>query len=135
MPQLDLVAEEPPDAVFHPRQQVVELHDLGMEHLPAAEGQELAGECGAPLAHLLDLPQVLAGSVVAGETGERQLGLAGDGGEQVVEHVGDAAREPAHGVHALRDGGQILAAAQQPAGLRQAGSVLGLLGAQVSPPP
>ena len=79
-----------------------------MEHLAAAEGEELARQGGAALADLLDLPQVLAGRLVAGEPGERQLGLAGDGGEQVVEHVGDAARQPAHRVHALRLGGDLL---------------------------
>ncbi len=79
--QLDLIAEEPPDAVLHPRQQVVELHDFRVQNLPSAEGQELAGEGGAPLAHLLDLPQVLAGRVVPRQAGERQLRLAGDGRE------------------------------------------------------
>ena len=68
-PELDLVAEEAADALLHPGQQVVELQDLGVEHLAAAEGEELAGEGGAPLADLLDLPQVLAGRLVAGQPG------------------------------------------------------------------
>ncbi len=61
--QLDVVAEETVHALFHAGEQVVELQHAVVQHLPAAEGEELAGERRSPLADLLDLRRCLrAGS-------------------------------------------------------------------------
>ena len=48
-----------------------------------------------------DLLHVLPHRVALPQIGEGQVGVPGDGGEQVVEVVSDAARQPAHRLHLL----------------------------------
>ena len=63
-PQLDMVPQDAPQLVVQIGQHGVELQQLRLQHLPAAEGQELAGEGRAPLADPFDLPQVFARRIV-----------------------------------------------------------------------
>ena len=116
-PQLDVVPQDAPQLVVQVGQQRVELQQLRLQHLPAAERQELAGEGRSPLADPLDLPQVLARRIVRRQPEQGELGLAGDGGEEIVEHMGNSSRQPPHGFHALRLGRHLLALAHQPAHL------------------
>ena len=82
------------------RTMVVEVEPLRLQDLAAAEGEELAGQLGRPLAGALDLLDLAPFGIVRVEAGEEQLAVAGDDGDQVVEVVGDAAGELAHRLHA-----------------------------------
>ena len=75
----------------HPR-----LHDL-----LAAEGQELARERHRALRRLLDQLDVAVHRLAGLEPAQQHVRPAGDHGEQVVEVVGDPAREPADRLHLL----------------------------------
>jgi len=80
---------------------VVEVEDLQLEHLLAAEGEQLAGQGFGAGAGLDDQLQAAAGLGIGGG-GEQQAAVAVDDGEQVVEVVGDAAGEQADAFHLLR---------------------------------
>ena len=74
---------------------------FALEHLLAAEGEELAREGGGAVGRLLDHLDAAAHRVVGLEPAEDQVGAAGDDREQVVEVVRDAARQAAHRLHLL----------------------------------
>ncbi len=101
-PQLDAVSQHVPQLVLQVGEQGIELHQLGLQHLAAAEGQELAGQGRAPLPRPLDLAHVLARRFFRTEADERQLDFARNRGQQVVEDMGDATRQPPHRLHALK---------------------------------
>src|SRR4029079_17494761 len=42
--ELDVLACKAPEHPLHPEQDLIEVQDLGLEHLPAAEGKELTSE-------------------------------------------------------------------------------------------
>ena len=92
--ELDLLADEASQHRFDPRDDLVHLHDLRLEDLPPAEGQELLGQAGGPLGGVANAHDILA-DVRAGRLVERQVGEADDGRQDVVEVVGDAAGQPA----------------------------------------
>src|SRR5216117_2992357 len=75
---------------------------LGSEHLPAAEREQLPRELRGPKPRVPDFLGILAARVAGGRVVQQQLGRAQDGREQVVEVVGDAARELHYGFHLLR---------------------------------
>ena len=80
-----------------------EIDDPALEHLLAAEGEQLLGQprralrrpCGSPTRRD-------ASARPAGSSFDQELAEAEDHGQQVVEVVGDAAGQPADGLHALR---------------------------------
>src|SRR2546426_1016071 len=60
------------------------------------------GPCGGPKPRVPDFLGILAPRVARRGVVQQQLRRAQDGGEQVVEVVGDAARQLPHGFHLLR---------------------------------
>ena len=112
--QLDVLAEGPAQHFLHRGDDGVEVEDLGPHHLPAGEGEQLAGEAGRPFAGPADLPEVVAGRLAA--PGPVRFGRGGEflGGEgRVVEDH----REEV--VEVVRDPAGQLAQALQALGLRQ----------------
>ncbi len=85
-----------------------EVHDLALDGLAAAEGQELPGQAGALLRRLLHLRDVPLPVRVEPGILQQQLGQAADHGEGVVEVVGDAAGELADGLELLRPAQPVL---------------------------
>ena len=73
-----------------------------LEHLPAAEREELLGERGRALGGLEHLLDVLPQRLVGAQRSQHELPVARDRRKQVVEVVRDAARKPADGLHLLR---------------------------------
>ncbi len=98
----DVLADEPPQHAVHFSHDDVEVQDLGLEHLAAAVGEQLAGEPGRPLRRLADLFHIAAHRVPGRQVAQQQLRVAEDRREQVVEVVRDAAGELAHRLHFLR---------------------------------
>ena len=74
------------------RDERVQVHDLRLHHLLAAEGEELAHEARGPLGGPHDVLHLPQARVVRLEAPAQQLAVAHDDHEQVVEVVGDAAR-------------------------------------------
>jgi hypothetical protein len=68
----------------------------------AAKGEDLVDDGLGALAGQPHLPHLPPGPTVLGEAGQRHLGIAEDGAEDVVEVVGDAAGKRADGLQPLR---------------------------------
>ena len=87
---------------LHLRHDAVDVQNLGTHRLPAAEGEELTRERGRPLAGLANVPYLCAHGRVQLRLGQKQVAVAQDGGEDVVEVVRHAAGQTADGVDLLR---------------------------------
>jgi hypothetical protein len=99
--QVDLAAQRRADQRTGVTCGGAEVGDAGREHTAPAERQQVVREVRATSCRLQDDAQrLLCGG--RGPLLQRQLGVAGDGGEEVVEVVRDAAGELAHGLQALR---------------------------------
>ena len=77
------------------------VHDLRHEHLPAAEGEQLAGQRRAPVGGADDLFEVGPTWIVGREVVRHEVGVAADREDEVVEVVRDAARELSDRFHLL----------------------------------
>jgi hypothetical protein len=98
--QVDRVAD---GAVQHARQAVhhlVEAQRRGLHHLAAPEREQLPRQRGGPLGRALDLGHVLLHPRVGGAVLD-EAGVAQDRRQQVVEVMGDAARQLADALQAL----------------------------------
>ena len=100
--QFDAFADQPAEHLAHPDDQCVEIDRRRMEHLFAAERQQLPGQGGRALARLDHFDHVGAARIVRGERVDDEVREAEDRGQQIVEVVGDAAGELADGLHFLR---------------------------------
>ena len=100
--EVDVLAEDPPEHLLDPGGDLVQVQRHGLQHLLAAEGQELPGQRRRALAGLLHLQQIVLERVALAHAVQREPGVAQDHGEQVVEVVRHAAREAADGLHLLR---------------------------------
>src|SRR5205807_4412503 len=99
--QCDVLSDQTMEHLVDLYDLVVEAEHDRLEHLLAAERQELSGERGSPMGGFADLLEVLSGGAVLGELLGDELGIAEDGREDVVEVVGHAARQPPYGLHFL----------------------------------
>src|SRR2546422_92046 len=84
-----------------PRSTLFPYTTLFRSHLLPAERQELARQVRRPDRRLLDLLRLRVLRVVGTERPAQEIHGAEDGGEQVIEVVGDAAGQAAHGLHFL----------------------------------
>ena len=100
--QGDMLTDQPPQHAVHIRHHDVEIEDLRLQHLSPAVREQLPRERRRALGCLADLLDILALRVAGGQVAQQQLCVAENGGQQVVEVVGDAARQLAHGFHLLR---------------------------------
>src|SRR5215831_10195204 len=100
--EIDGLADQALEHGLHARDDVVEIEDLGRQHLLAAEGEELAGESGCLIRRVPDALGVLAQGMPGRKAAEDEITVAAHDHEQVVEVVCDTARELAHRVHLLR---------------------------------
>ena len=100
--QLDVLADQPAEHLLHPGDALVQVQHLRLEHLLAAEREELPRQVRRALRRRPDLLDVGAKGLVGLEVAADQLRVAQDDGQQVVEVVRDAAGEPADGLHLLR---------------------------------
>ena len=100
--ELDIVAQEPREQPLEPGDDVAEIQDLRLEHLMAAEGEQLARERSGTIGGAHDLQCVRAPRIVVVEAGDEELAVTADRGQQIVEVVGDAAGEPSNRLELLR---------------------------------
>lgn len=90
------------EGILHLEEDVVEVGDLGVQHLFAAEGQELVGQSVGPLGRVADLLKLIPRQAPFGVLGQQQVAVALDDRQLIVEIVGDPAGQPADGLHLLR---------------------------------
>ena len=101
---LDLhpVAQRPAKDVVRAADQAAEIDDLRRERLPSSESQQLRGEFRAARDGGDRRLQALVGARIAGDVAAKQLQIAADDLQDVVEVVRDAAGELADRLHLLR---------------------------------
>ena len=100
--QRDVFADQAAQQLLDLPHERVEIDDLRLQHLPAAEGEQLAGERRGALARRLNLLEVRAQPIALRDLVEHQRAVAEDGGQQIVEIVRDAAGELPDRLHLLR---------------------------------
>ena len=97
----DVLADQAVEHPAHVRDALVEHDDLRRQDLAPAEREQLAGERRGAIGRIEDLLDVGA-QRRADQLFQQQLGIAANRRQQVVEVVGDAAREPPDRFHLLR---------------------------------
>src|SRR5216684_9227718 len=80
----------------------VQIQHFRLQHLLAAEGQELPGQVSSAVGGLLDLHRLAVERISGFELFQHDFAIAEDDTKQVVEVVSYAASEPPHGLHLLR---------------------------------
>ena len=98
----DVFADDAPQHRLDLSERDVQVDDLGLQHLAAAERQHLLGEVGGTHGGAGDLFGIGAPLVFRIERVQHDLGVADDRGQQVVEVVRDAAGQAADRFHLLR---------------------------------
>ena len=99
--QLDVLTDQPLQHRLELADQLVQIDHPRLDDLLAAERQKLLGERRRVLARPANLLDMGPDGVLIGQLVENQLAVAVDGGEQVVEVVGNTACQPADGLHLL----------------------------------
>ena len=100
--QLHILADHPPQHFLEVFDQIVGVQHHGLEHLLAAEREQLPGEPGGPLRGFPHFGNVRLQRAVGREILAHEIGVPEDRGQHVVEVVRDAARQAADGLHLLR---------------------------------
>ena len=100
--ELDVLADQPSQHLVRVAHDLVQVDDARLEHLLAAEGEELPRQVGRAMRGLVDLGQLHPRRVLRLQPSGGELRVAQDGRQQVVEVVGDAAGQPSHRFHLLR---------------------------------
>ena len=98
----DVFANEPTQQLADTGDQLVQIDPCGPQHLLAAECEQLSGQARGALGRFDDFVHIAPAPVFRREAVCGELGVAEDGGQKIVEIVGDAAGEVADGVHFLR---------------------------------
>ena len=98
---LDVLADQPSEHRHDVADHHVKVDHHRLEHLPAAESQELPRQGGRAVRGGLDEPEVVSPRVAGRQVGQGELAPPDDHGQQVIEVVRDAARQPAQGFHLL----------------------------------
>ena len=100
--QRDLFADQPAQQHVEIGQHLAEIEHLRPHRLLAREGQQMPHQARRPVGILLDLHDVLERRVGRLVGIEQEIGRHHDGGQHIVEIVGDAAGELADQLHFLR---------------------------------
>ena len=99
--ELDVLAGETAEHRLDPGDDEVNVDEPGLEDLLAAEGEKLPRQGSGALARLADVGQRAAPRVVRFRFEKQEVGVSGDDRQEVVEVVGDSARELADRIQLL----------------------------------
>ena len=99
---LDVLADQAPQHLLRVGDDRAEIEDARLQDLPPAESEELPRQGRGPFGRPDDLAHALAALRIVGERRPEQLGVTLDDRQEIVEVVGDSAREAAHRLHLLR---------------------------------
>ena len=99
---LDVCAEQPRQQPRDRGDRLVEIEHARLEQLFAAERQQLTRHRSGAFGGAPNLLDVGPRRMIRRHLAERELGVAGDRRQRIVEIVGDAARQPPNRFHLLR---------------------------------
>ena len=93
--------QEPREQLLGTRQYFVDVEHLRLEHLLAAEREQLPRQRARSLGGLADLLDVFPLRLAGGAVLEQQLAVAQDHRQEIIEIVRHASRQPPHRLHLL----------------------------------
>ena len=96
---LDVLADQAREHLAHFGDDGVQVDHARLQHLHAAEGQQLARHGNGAAGGFLNLLHAFLVESVRAFAVLEQIAIAADDGQQIIEVVRDAARQPAHGFH------------------------------------
>ena len=99
--EVDVLADQSPKQRLQIQDDAVQVEDLRLQNLLAAEDEQLTSKPGCKLPRLDDLLDVGAELFVGSEPIQDDQAVTVDRRQQVVEVVGDAAGQPADRLHLL----------------------------------
>ena len=99
---VDVLADQPAEHAGHVRDQAVHVERRGVQHLLAAERQQLLGEAGGALAGLDDFAEILRVLARRSASAVDELGESEDDRQQIVEIVRDAGGQSPDRFHLAR---------------------------------
>src|SRR3990170_4098504 len=94
--ELDVLPDYPPQHGLHLANDVVQVEGPRLEHLPAAESEELTRQLPRTRGGPSDLADIAASRVPEVTASEQDVGVPRDNRHEVVEVVSDAGGESAH---------------------------------------
>ena len=97
--ELDILADEPPQHSCHVGDDLVQVEHARPKHLLTTESKKLACEVRGTLSRLLNFHDILPDPVFRFQSQKGRLAVSDDQGQEVVEVVGDATREPPDRLH------------------------------------
>ncbi len=100
--QVHVLADQPSEHRLHPGHHRVEVQHLRLEHLLAAEREQLLGERGGAVGGGAHQGGVAVDRLLGAESRDDELRATGDHGEQIVEVVSDPPSELPDRIHLLR---------------------------------
>ena len=99
--QCDIFTDHSSEHLGRLHDQAVEIDDPRFQRLPASVGQELSREFGRSVGNLENFAKVISYRCVTGHSPQRQLRMADNSGQQVVEIVRDSTSKVANSLHLL----------------------------------
>src|SRR5207253_8008157 len=99
--QMDVLADQGLEHGLKVRYYGIQVQHFQVLNLPAAEGQQLACQGCGPPSRFLDMLDVFASKEIGSEAVDHKFTVAGNGRQQVVEVMRDAAGKPADRLHLL----------------------------------
>src|ERR1700686_972149 len=99
--EFDVFANQAAQELAHFGDEFVGVEDLGLKGLHAAKREHLAGEGSRAIGGFANLLRAAVEGVFGLQAVEKQIAVAANYGQQVVEVVGDAAGHAAEGFHLL----------------------------------
>ena len=110
--QVHVLPDQAPEHVLGAPDNAVEVQHLDFHHVFTTEGQELASQRSGPLPGLVNCLQRVVRGVARSKVRQEHFAGPRDDGQQIVEIMGDTARQLPDGLHLLRLGELGLAYAQ-----------------------
>ena len=100
--KLDVLTEDAAQRLFDATDDLVQIEQHRLQHLPPTEGEELLHQGRGTPDSLLHLVEVVANRALGGQRLDGEAGIAEHHREEIVEVVRDAAGETADRLHPLR---------------------------------
>ena len=99
--QFNILSNQPAQHLFHVGDHHIQIQDLRLKHLAAAEGQQLLRQGGGAVPGLANLLHRGAHRRVFREPAEHDLAVTGNDRDQIIEVMRNPAGQPADGLHLL----------------------------------
>src|SRR5215469_15881633 len=95
----DLLADDSSEHGPQVGHQMIQVDQLGLQHLSATEGEQLFRKYARSICSIQNLFQLVSFCISGRWVVQQHLRIAADDGKQIVEIVSDASSQPSYGLH------------------------------------